>query len=147
MPIRPLATTAVSHASPTEMSAHTRAPRTMAPTIANARAMNGGPASGGTNRSSVVSAATTATVTPGQRRAARRPRADAAASATLRSPHGAGTSCQMATPIVAGTWITNATTTGTNSVTAGGGPNRGPEASWFSRGMRSIVRREPLGVV
>ena len=42
VPSNPLATMAASHAAPTEMSAHSRAPRTTAPMIANASAMNGG---------------------------------------------------------------------------------------------------------
>ena len=90
----PQRTIAISHATPTEMSAHSRAPRTTAPTMAKARATNGGPASGGTNRSASVSSATTATVGPGQRRAASSARADAAARATLNAAYGGGTRCQ-----------------------------------------------------
>ena len=57
--MNPIAAMATSHATPTEMSAHSRARRTTAPMIANASAMNGGDASGGTNRSASVSAETT----------------------------------------------------------------------------------------
>ena len=127
--MNPIAAMATSHAAPTEMSAHSRARRTTAPMIANASAMNGGDASGGTNRSASVSAETTATVGPGQRRAASRARADAAASATLTKATRGGTCCQIEMPIVPGTWMRNARTTGTKRVTAGGGRNRGPDSS------------------
>ena len=137
----PMATIAISHAAPTETSAQMRARRTTAPMIANARAMNGGETSGGTNRSASVSAATAATVGPGQRRAASRARADAAASAVLSAAYRNGTCCHTEMPIVPGTWMRSESTTGTRRVTAGGGRKRGPNSSQRSPGMRSIVRR------
>ncbi|WP_248147750.1 hypothetical protein [Microbacterium aoyamense] len=125
IPIAPAATIVASQALPTEMRAQRRAPRTTAPTMAKARATKGGPASGATNRSRAVSAATTATVGPGNRRAARRARADAAASARLADAAAGGVRVHAAIATVPPTWIRKARATGRYSVSPGGGRNRG----------------------
>ena len=118
-------TIAATHPTTTEATVHSIAPRTMASTIAKARATYGGPTSGREQE-----------VGEGGRGRRRRPSGrDTAASRAARagrwrrarpvpSPAAHPTCSQTAMPIAAGTCTSRLMITGASSVTAGGGRKR-----------------------